>query len=338
MGSFHLAISDDALTVETARRALFLWLHARQTQRSLTVPPSAAVGSVPWLEELRWFELDWDGEAEAGDAPEWLERLPPIADAEPSPWGEWGGGTPVAELRELGVLPEAMVNFLVLLGWQPPPDSAPGEEADLFSRAELVERWSVDQLSTQPARFDLECLRRINHAWLQRADLDRLVELALPYYQRIDWMPDDPSPPQRRWLRDLIKAVLPGLDFLSLLPPRTRLVFAYQPENYLRVPESREAMEREGAREVLRLFSQKALEESWLTVDRYHHIMESLKQQAPWRGRSLHHPVRVLLTGLPFGPSMDDLLPLIEQGAELDLPVRVKSCRERVVEFCSVFV
>jgi hypothetical protein len=115
-------------------------------------------------------------------------------------------------------------------------------------------------------------------------------------------------------------------------------VFAYQPENYLRVPESREAMEREGAREVLRLFSQKALEESWLTVDRYHHIMESLKQQAPWRGRSLHHPVRVLLTGLPFGPSMDDLLPLIEQGAELDLPVRVKSCRERVVEFCSVFV
>jgi glutamyl-tRNA synthetase/nondiscriminating glutamyl-tRNA synthetase len=165
-----------------------------------------------------------------------------------------------------------------------------------------------------------------------------LVELALPYYQRIDWMPDEPGAPLRLWLRSLIQAVLPGLDFLSLLPPRTRLVFAYQPENYLRVPESRQAMEREGARDVLRLFSQKALEESWLTVERYHRIMDAMKQETPWRGRNLHHPIRVLLTGLPFGPSMDELLPLIEQGAELDLPVRVKSCRERVVEFCSVFV
>ena len=45
-----------------------------------------------------------------------------------------------------------------------------------------------------------------------------------------------------------------------------------------------------------------------------------------------------MLTGLPFGPSLDDLLLLIERGAELDLPVRIKSCRERVLEFCAVFV
>lgn len=338
MASLHLALSDDALTLETARRALFLWLHARQTGKPLTVPPAPQGRYPQWRQEMDWLDFDWDGEAEAGDVPDWLKQLSPVEEAEPSPWGEWGGRTAVAELRELGVLPEAMVNFLALLGWKPALDSAEGDAAEVFSRDEILGQWAPEQLSSQPVRFDFERLRRINHAWLQRADLDRLVELALPYYQRIDWMPDEPAPPLRLWLRDLIKAVLPGLDFLSLLPPRTRLVFAYQPENYLRVPESRQAMEREGARDVLRLFSQKALEESWLTVERYHRIMDSLKQETPWRGRNLHHPIRVLLTGLPFGPSMDELLPLIEQGAELDLPVRVKSCRERVVEFCSVFV
>jgi len=341
MGSVYFAGSDAALAVESARRALFLWLHAAGEKRPFTVPPSTGDRPAPWREELEWLGLAWESEAEGGPAPDWLENLPPVLDAEPTPWGEWGGRTAIAELRELGVLPEALVNFLALLGWEPPSRTGTGEEreeGEQLSRDDLLQQWLPEKLSSQPARFDFERLRRLNHAWLQRADLDRLVDLALPYYQRIDWMPDEPAPPQRFWLRALIKAVLPGLDFLSLLPPRTRLVFAYQPENYLRVPESREAMEREGARDVLRLFSQKALEDSWLTAERYQKIMDELKQETPWRGRNLIQPVRVLLTGLPFGPDMDELLPLIEQGAELELPVRVKSCRERVVEFCSVFV
>jgi hypothetical protein len=66
--------------------------------------------------------------------------------------------------------------------------------------------------------------------------------------------------------------------------------------------------------------------------------LEELKRETPWRGRNLQQPIRVLLTGLPFGPPMQELLPIIERGAELDLPVRIKPCRERVLEFCAVFV
>ncbi|MCH7766110.1 MAG: glutamate--tRNA ligase, partial [Acidobacteria bacterium] len=118
----------------------------------------------------------------------------------------------------------------------------------------------------------------------------------------------------------------------------TRLVFDYQPEHYLSVPESRQVMESEGAREVLRAFGQRALAESWLTVERFHEILEEVKRETPWRGGQLLRPVRVALTGLPFGPSLDDLIPIFERGHELDLPVEVKSCRQRVLEFCSVFV
>ncbi|MGH9805065.1 MAG: hypothetical protein ACRD4D_07820 [Candidatus Acidiferrales bacterium] len=320
------------MSAESARRALALWLDARRSRKRLVVSPDSSPQGLG-REELLWLGLECETSGDAGEPLGWISTLPPLQPAPPSPWGDWSGQTRLAELRELGVLPEALINFLALTLLEQLPDSG-----ELLARDELPALWSPEQIPKAAVQFDFELLRKLNHAWLQRADLDRLLELALPYYQRIDWIPENPSQPVRLWLRELIRAVLPGLDFLSLLPPRTRLVFDYQPENYLRVPESREAMEREGARDVLRLFGQKALEESWLTPDRYEAILEELKRETPWRGRNLQQPIRVLLTGLPFGPPMEELLPLIERGAELDLPVRIKPCRERVLEFCAVFV
>jgi glutamyl/glutaminyl-tRNA synthetase len=338
MAPFHFTPEGEALTAENTRQALFLWLRARQQAEPFLLARPQAAGSETWREELRWLELDWDGEAESAAMPDWLQSLPPLEECAPSPWGQWSGRTRVAELRELGVLPEALLNFLALTAWAPPADPQTGKSREILSREDLLSLWSPEDLLREPVCFDFEQLRRSNHAWLERADLDRLVALALPYYQRVHWLPQEVSEPVRLWLRDLIRAVLPGLDFLSLLPPRTRLVFDYQPENYLRVPESRQTMEREGAREVMRAFGQRMLEDSWLTPERFRQILEDLKRETPWRGRSLYHPIRVMLTGLPFGPKLDDLLLLIERGAELDLPVRIKSCRERVLEFCAVFV
>ncbi|MCI0403357.1 MAG: hypothetical protein L0212_07530 [Acidobacteria bacterium] len=316
--------TSDALTVESARLALFLWLHARQQNARFAAPV---------LEELQWLGLEPDTEPATGETPGWAQRLPAIEQSDPSPWGQWSGHTTVAELRELGVLSEALINFLALQGWRATAE-APTE---VFSREELLSLCSSEAIDSAPLKFDFELLRRINHHWLQQADLDRLVELSLPYYHRVGWLPDPLPPLVRGWVRDVIRAVLPGLDFLSLLPPRTRLVFDYQPEKYMLLPESREALEREGARAVIRAFGLRALENGWMTVERFQRILDEVKRETHMTGRNLVQPVRVMLTGLPFGPELDQLIPIIERGAELPLPVRVKSCRERVVGFCSIF-
>lgn len=328
--AIHFSPAAGSLTAEQARGALYLWLEARRARARFTVPP----GEAPWREELHWLGLEWDAEAPRGEAPPWAKSLPALEESEPSPWGQWSGRTSVAELRELGVLPEALLNFLALTAWE-----SPAGKDELLSREQLIALWSPERLRAQPARFDFEELRRLNHAWLERAELDRLLELSLPYFRRIGWLPAGELPPVvRAWLREVIRAVLPGLDFLSLLPPRTRLVFDYHAESYLRVAESRQALEREGARDVLRAFGQRLLEDSWLTVERFRAILEEIKRETPWRGRHLIQPIQVVLTGLPFGPELEALIPLFERGAELPLPVRVKSCRERVLEFCAVFV
>ena len=319
------------LTVESARAAVFVWLQARNHKARFTLIGDGDERK----QELVWLGLDWDGRAKQGRLPEWAANLPPVEPAPPSPYGEWSGKTTLAELRELGVLPEALVNFLAVQGWNL------REKEEVFDREELPAHWPPGPDAPRSRPFDFKQLSRINGEWIQRAEPERLLELALPYYERAGWLPvEDGELPGDvyRWMLGVVRAVQPGMDFLSLFPPRTRLVFDYKPEHYLKVPVSREAMERDGARDVLRAFARRALEESWLTPERFNGIVDEVIEETGRKGRELWQPIRVALTGMPFGPKVEDLILIFERGHELDLPVEVKSCRQRVLEFCSIFV
>ena len=323
------SLEHPELAVESARAVVFLWLTARKEKAQFTL----VSGGGDWKQDLVWLGLDWDGKAEAGQLPEWAQNLPAIEDAPPSPYGEWSGRTLVSELRELGVLPEALLNFLAVQGWRLAP------EEEILSCDDLLQTWPPRNEEPQPVAFDFKQLARISKAWIQRAGPERLLDLAQPYYARAGWLPGDALPGDiHQWMLSVVRAVQPGMDFLSLFPPRTKLIFDYKPEHYLRVPESREAMEREGARDVLRAFGQRALAESWLTPGRFTEIVEEVKAETGCKGRELWHPIQVALTSLPFGPKLEELVLIFERGHELDLPLDVKSCRQRVLEFCSIFV
>ena len=75
--------------------------------------------------------------------------------------------------RESGYLPQAVVNMLALLGWNP------GTEQEIFSLEELVEVFSIDRISKHGARFDLEKAKWFNHQYLQKIDNASLVDVFL---------------------------------------------------------------------------------------------------------------------------------------------------------------
>ena len=145
------------MTVESARRALALWLDARRTGKKFLVAGDAARGN-SWREELNWLGLEAETASEATPRPEWLANFPPLEPAPPSPWGEWSGQTRLAELRELGVLPEALTNFLASTLLE-----LPAESGELVACEDLPALWSPEKLPTAPVRFDFEQLRRLNH-------------------------------------------------------------------------------------------------------------------------------------------------------------------------------
>ena len=89
------------------------------------------------------------------------------------------GATSIANFRDMGVLPEALVNYLALLGWAPS-----GGTREIFSREELVKEFSLERVTPSPAVFDMEKLYWLNRHYIKESPAERIEKLALPYYAR----------------------------------------------------------------------------------------------------------------------------------------------------------
>ncbi len=90
----------------------------------------------------------------------------------------------------------------------------------------------------------------------------------------------------------------------------------------------------EAGERVVRAFTAKIQAEAGaLTPQRFKELMNEVKAETGVKGKDLFHPVRIILTGAHSGPEFDKLIPLLEEGSQLDLPTHVLSVRERVEAF-----
>jgi glutamyl-tRNA synthetase len=101
-------------------------------------------------------------------------HVPLILGADRSRLSKRHGDTSVLEYRDRGILPEALVNFIVRLGWS-------HGDREVFSRDELIELFSLEEINKSAAVFDDTKLRWLNQQHLKQADLDRLVDLVEPF-------------------------------------------------------------------------------------------------------------------------------------------------------------
>jgi len=110
-----------------------------------------------------------------GAQPPLFAHLPLILNPDRSKMSKRKSQTAINAYREQGYIPEAIVNHLALLGW-----SSGGDE-DLFSLAELVERFDLERVQPSGAIFDLDRLDWLNGQWIRRLDAEDLIERALPF-------------------------------------------------------------------------------------------------------------------------------------------------------------
>src|SRR5687767_1478077 len=120
------------------------------------------------------------------------------------------GSTTFVEFIQQGYLPEALFNFLLLLGW------SPGEEnRELFSREEIVERFSLSGINNHPAVFDYDKLKWMNGEYIRACTNDRLVELCLPRLVEDGLVSSPPSDEERAYVAKIVPLVSERLKLLS---------------------------------------------------------------------------------------------------------------------------
>jgi len=238
------------------------------------------------------------------------------------------GATSLQSFRELGILPEALRNYLVLLGW-----SAADGKTEILSSQELIAQFSLQRITKSPAIFDPEKLSWLNRHYLKESPLRRLAELSVPALVEAQYLGEPVGAPVLAWLERVVDAVLKNLDYLSQVPSATRLIFEYDAGAVVCGEETRHVVEEPAAREVLKAFIPKALAESGLTYERFRGIAKSVQEETGKKGKELFHPIRVAVTGAVSGPELEKLIPIFDEGSKLPLARHVKSVAERLREF-----
>jgi glutamyl-tRNA synthetase/nondiscriminating glutamyl-tRNA synthetase len=247
------------------------------------------------------------------------------------------GATSVASFRSMGILPEALVNYLALLGW-----GAEGGTRELFSLEELVQEFRLERVTASPAVFDFEKLHWLNRHYLKTADPERVAELAWSYFAGAGLLPSHDGGWQvttaavEAWFGKLLALFLPAVSQLDELPVKAGFVFRFSPAAARQNQENAEILATESAQKVLTAFAARVAAHSGpVTPEQFKAWMNEIKTETGAKGKDLFHPVRIALTGSHSGPEFDKLIPIVEEGSRYDLPVHVPSVRERIEQFMS---
>ena len=227
------------------------------------------------------------------------------------------GATSISTFREMGYLPEALVNYLALLGW-----GAEDGKTETFTLEELTHAFSLERVTPSPAMFDFDKLNWLNRHYLRQADPGRLAGLAWPYFANL--LPGYESAPEpiKKWFAKLLAVFVPKVDRLDELLAQAAPVVRFDCDEARANPENIAILEADSSRTVLGEFAARVRTYSQpIGPDLLKAWMNEIKNASGIKGPALFHPVRIALTGYHSGPEFDKIIPLIEQGSTLGLGI-----------------
>lgn len=215
------------------------------------------------------------------------------------------GAVNLMDYADQGYLPEAMFNFLALVGWSP----GEGETREVFSRQELVNLFSLERVVRAPAVFDVAKLNAINGVYIRNLEVADLTERCLPYLRAAGLIGDTLSAEERRWLEQVIALEQDRLRRLDEVVEAISFFFGegveITPEaeqKWLASPESQKVLRGVLERlEGLETFSSEEIEGT----------LRNLAEELGVSAAKVIHPTRAAVTGRTRGPGLFELMALL---------------------------
>lgn len=214
------------------------------------------------------------------------------------------GDTAVIDYFNKGYLPQAVDNFIALLGW------SPSGEQEFFSIEELKREFSLDKVSKSPAVFDLNKLNYINSYYLKQTADQELVDLTLPFLREKGLFPNEKlTARERQWVADFIGAVKEKINNLSEVKEYIHYFAGtdiYQPDE-----EAKTILHMDTVPAVLELFWKKVISAETLDSAASKVILKEITKELKLKGKDVYMPIRIALTGQMHGPDLDKIMALL---------------------------
>ncbi|HHU19926.1 MAG TPA: glutamate--tRNA ligase [Bacilli bacterium] len=208
----------------------------------------------------------------------------------------------IEQYHNLGYLPEAMFNFITLLGWSPV-----GEE-EIFTKEEIIKIFDPSRLSTSAAIFDSKKLQWMNNQYIKTLTADQVNELTLPHLIEAGRISTDADEETKAWAINLIALYKDQLSYGAEIVELTELFF----QTKISYNEDAQAvLAEEQVAEVLNVFKNKLTElENW-EPQAIKTAVKATQKETQQKGKKLFMPIRVATTGQLHGPELPNAIYLL---------------------------
>ncbi len=208
----------------------------------------------------------------------------------------------IEQYEELGYLPEALFNFITLLGWSPA-----GEE-ELYTKEEFIKIFDASRLSKSPALFDTQKLTWMNNQYMKKIDVDRALELSLPHLIKAGQLSENLTEEEQQWTRSLVSLLQEKMSFGAEIVGLSDMFFKDEAEYE---EDAKEVLAGETVPEVLKAFSEELEKLPNFLADEIKAAMKTVQKSTGQKGKNLFMPIRAAVSGQTHGPDLPQAIELL---------------------------
>ncbi|HAN94230.1 MAG: glutamate--tRNA ligase [Limnochordia bacterium] len=232
------------------------------------------------------------------------------------------GATSVMQFKEDGYLPAAMVNYLALLGW------SYDDAQTIFSIPELVEKFSLEKVSKNPAVFDMQKLEWMNGVYIRELTLEELLAEVLPFWQKAGFVPGEITPELKGYCLRILKELQPRMKLLAEAVELARYFFTddyqYNQEAVAKV------LTKPRTEEILQYLAEVVAGAQELQEEELKPLFKQGMEKFGVKMGDLMQPLRVAVTGTNVSPGIYEVLALLGRERVLERIERtIKMLKER---------
>jgi len=205
----------------------------------------------------------------------------------------------VEECRRLGYLPEAIINFLALLGW------SPGNNIEMMTLEEMVKLFTPERIGSTPARFLVDKLQWMNGQYIRKCPIDRLVELCKPYLAS----KYDLSAVPAETLKEAVRQQQERLKRIDEIVGLTKFIF--RPDVELDDKAVTKWLKVDGGKAILEELRAGIAPMATFEKDEVENLLKSVAEKRGLKLGKVAQPLRVAVTGSDASPPMHETLGIL---------------------------
>jgi glutamyl-tRNA synthetase len=232
-------------------------------------------------------------------------HLPLILGSDKKRLSKRTGATSVEEFRDQGILPQALYNYLALLGW------SPGDDRELMGRQEMIEAFSADRLGGAHAVFDIDKLRWMNSHYMAHVDTDEILGRLGPFLAQVG-LEDAPADDAERF-RTVVE--LHRVRTKNLVELAQSLTLYYQDDLEYDLDLTQKFRKKADLPERLEALAARYAELPEYTIESTEQALRALAEEQGTGAGQLIHPTRMALSADKSGPPLFDLVVAVGREA-----------------------